>query len=241
MFPAIIGSDKLGMMLDSYSDLMEKIVYEDSFKDKYGKLIKLKHLNGIKRIGKTLILWFGICTTKRIWIEEVDFLPHLVQKLSTWYDSFVFLIDGYTVYEHGIYDNKMIEPIYNDIKLVNTIKNNLSPFSNITIHNLVGNTFREKIRRCQCVDLFITNAGGGQLVPHRFCKKPGILHSNSKHCVFHTGINNTTVKLVNKSLVNDVGNLFGKQVLVGLISYSIDVQVISNMVIDILKLNGSAN
>ena len=57
------------------------------------------------------------------------------------------------------------------------------------------------------------------------------------------GINNTTVKLVNKSLVNDVGNLFAKgkngranAAGLGFISYSIDVQVIVNMTIDILKL-----
>ena len=57
------------------------------------------------------------------------------------------------------------------------------------------------------------------------------------------GINNTTVKLVNKSLVNDVGNLFtkGKNIEakpagLGFISYSIDVQVIVNMTADMLKL-----
>jgi hypothetical protein len=57
------------------------------------------------------------------------------------------------------------------------------------------------------------------------------------------GINNTTVKLVDKSLVKDVGNLFTKgknkkanKSGIGFISYSIDVQVIANMTVDMLKL-----
>ena len=133
--------------------------------------------------------------------------------------------------------------ISQDLEIVNSIRQKLLPFSNTHIVNLVGQTYRKKIQQCQSVDFFIANAGAGQLTPHRFCKKPGILHSNEKHCVFSMGINNTTVKLVNKSLVNDVGNLFtkGKNIEakpagLGFISYSIDVQVIVNMTADMLKL-----
>ena len=105
----------------------------------------------------------------------------------------------------------------------------------------MGKTYREKIQICRNVDLFIANAGAGQLVPHRFCKKPGILHSNEKHCVFPMGIDNITVKLVDKSLVKDVGNLFvsSKEKAksgAGLVSYSIDVQVMVNITKTMLKL-----
>ena len=58
------------------------------------------------------------------------------------------------------------------------------------------------------------------------------------------GIDNTTVKLVDKSLVTDVGNLFAKSEKikqnknrVGLISYSIQEQVVIDMVIDMLNLS----
>ena len=55
------------------------------------------------------------------------------------------------------------------------------------------------------------------------------------------GINNTTVKLVDKSLVKDVGNLFAKgkraeRSGTGLISYSIDVSIVIEMVTEMLKL-----
>jgi hypothetical protein len=99
-----------------------------------------------------------------------------------------------------------------------------------------------KIQQCQSVDFLIANTGTAQLAPHRFYKKPSILHSNEKHCVF-MGINNIPVKLVIKSLVNDAGILFtkGKNIGansagLGFICYSIDVQVIVNMTVDMLKL-----
>jgi hypothetical protein len=156
------------------------------------------------------------------------------------------LIDGYTQYEFN--EDQMIEDskssgISKDLEIVNSIKEKLLPFPNASIVNLVGQTYRKKIQQCQSVDFFIANAGAGQLIPHRFCKKPGILHSNEKHCVFSMGINNTTVKLVSKTLVNDVGNLFAKgkskgvnPTGIGFISYSIDVQIVVDMLTKMLKL-----
>lgn len=252
MFPLVIGSNQLGMQPDQYSDQMEKIVYDDSLKSlnigifnylKY-QAISLFKKTSVKR--KTLILWFGISGQKRIWVEQEDFLPALIQQLKPWFDSFVFLIDGYTQYEFN--EDQMIEDskssgISKDLEIVNSIKEKLLPFPNASIVNLVGQTYRKKIQQCQSVDFFIANAGAGQLIPHRFCKKPGILHSNEKHCVFSMGINNTTVKLVSKTLVNDVGNLFAKgkskgvnPTGIGFISYSIDVQIVVDMLTKMLKL-----
>ena len=251
MFPLVIGSNQLGTKLDIYSDKMEKTVYEDSTKDLYSSnlLTKLKkQLNALKKIrnkNRTLTLWFGISGQKRIWIEQENFLPLLVQQLRPWFSTFVFIIDGFTQYENTSVDQSNTSkatPINQDMKIISSIRKNLLPYSNTTILSMVGKTYRKKIQQCESVDLFIANAGAGQLVPHRFCKKPGILHSNEKHCVFPMGINNVTVKLVDKSLVKDVGNLFatskGKERSgAGLISYSIDSQVIINMVKEILKLN----
>ena len=253
MFPLVIGSNQLGIRLDKYSDQMEKVVYKDSLKDLYGGIIYYRWnqaINAIKKIptkNKTLTLWFGISGQKRIWVEQEDFLPALVQQLKPWFDSFVFFIDGYTQYEYTSDHPSKIKKstgISQDHEIVDSIKQKLLPFSNALVVNLVGQTYRKKIQQCQSVDFFIANAGAGQLIPHRFCKKPGILHSNEKHCVFSMGINNTTVKLVNKSLVNDVGNLFakgkneeGNSAGIGFVSYSIDVQILVNMTVNMLKLD----
>ena len=256
MFPLVIGSNQLGIKLDKYSDYMEKVVYKDSLKDLHGGIINYRWNQAVSTLkkrsakNKTLTLWFGISGQKRIWVEQEDFLPTLVQQLKPWFDSFVFFIDGYTQYEctddHPIKGMKSTG-ISQDLEIVNSISQKLLPFSNTLIVNLVGQTYRKKIQQCQSVDFFIANAGAGQLTPHRFCKKPGILHSNEKHCVFSMGINNTTVKLVNKSLVKDVGNLFAKGkngganlAGIGFISYSIDVQVVIDMTVDMLKIDKSS-
>ena len=249
MFPLVIGSNQLGIKLDKYSDKMEKIVYRDSLKDLYGGTFKYRLKQAINAIikpakeNRTLTLWFGISGQKRIWIQQEEFLPTLVQQLKPWFDSFIFLIDGFTQYEYIDGHPNDSTGVNEDQKIVNSIKQQLMPFANVSVVNLIGQTYRKKIQQCQSVDFFIANAGAGQLIPHRFCKKKGILHSNEKHCVFSMGINNTTVKLVDKSLVKDVGNLFAKgknkranKSGIGFISYSIDVQVIVNMTVDMLKL-----
>ena len=251
LFPSIIGSNQLGMKLDQYSEKMEKVVYQDSvkgwrnqsIKSRWGKIFQKfkKTLNK----GNTFILWFGISGQKRIWVEQEDFLPALADKLTPWFDSFVFVVDGFTEYEdsnHKPLRGSKATPVSQDLEVMNSIHERLLPFPNVSVVNMVGKTYREKIKQCESVDFFIANAGAGQLVPHRFCKKPGILHSNEKHCVFPTGINNSTVKLVDKSLVSDVGNLFAKGTSAqnagaGLISYSIDVQIIIHMLKQMLELN----
>jgi hypothetical protein len=233
LFPAIIGVNFLDKNIDSYSNKMEKIIYEDSIKDKYDKITNIIKNDSINK--KTLTLWFGISGQKRIWIEQENFLPNVVKKLGSYFDKFIFLIDGFTNFEFN--DSEQFNEVNDDNKIVNSIKNKLSSFSNTIVYNLVGENYRKKIQKCQYVNFFITNAGSGQLVPHRFCKKTGILHSNSKHCVFQDGINNTTVRLVNKSFVKDVGNLFDNRSCgSGLISYSIDIQIIIDMLIDMLNL-----
>ena len=252
MFPLVIGSTQLGTKLDKYTDEMEKVVHDDSLKGLHRAMIDYgwkKAINALKKLtGKhrTLTLWFGISGQKRIWIDQEDFLPTLVQQLKPWYDCFVFLIDGYTQYEdtkyHPITDSSS-RGISQDHEIVNSIRQKLLPFSNTSVVNLVGKTYRRKIQQCQFIDFFVANAGAGQLIPHRFCKKPGILHSNEKHCVFSMGIDNSSVRLVDKSLVEDVGDLFYKgkkkraHTGVGNISYSINPQIVLDMLIEMLNLN----
>ena len=143
---------------------------------------------------------------------------------------------------HRLIKGSKATPVSQDIEVIDSIRQKLLPFTNVSVVSLVGQTYRNKIQRCRSVDFFIANAGAGQLVPHRFCKKPGILHSNEKHCVFPKGINNTTVRLVDKSLVKDVGNLFAKGKRAeksgsGLISYSINSNIIINMIKEMKDLS----
>ena len=251
MFPAVIGSNQLGMKLDQYTEKMEKVVYQDSFKGLYTSMIgyqfnqAIKNIKNLWRNNKTFTLWYGISGQKRIWVEQEDFLPALVEQLNPWFDSFVFLIDGFTQYEDSRYSliqGSKETSVNQDIEVINSIQKKLLPYAKVSVNSLVGQTYRNKIQHCSSVDFFIANAGAGQLVPHRFCKKPGILHSNGKHCVFPTGIDNTTVRMVERSNVKDVGNLFarGRRAETsgsGLISYSIDIQTMIKLTLEMLELH----
>lgn len=245
VFPTVIGSNQLGMKLDKYTEKMERTVRKDSLGNLPLRIWKKinKSIISLSR-KKTLTLWFGISGQKRIWIEQKDFLPAFVEQLSPWYSSFVFIIDGFTEYEdsnHTPLRGSKVKPVSQDLEVIDSIRQKLVRYSNVSIISVVGQTYREKIQKCQSADFFIANAGAGQLVPHRFCRKSGILHSNEKHCVFPDGINNTSVQLVDKSLVKDVGNLFAKskqnrKAGSGLISYSINIQITIDMAIQMLKL-----
>ena len=138
--------------------------------------------------------------------------------------------------------NSKLDPVNEDLEVFKSIQSKLSKFSNVSLVNLIGQTYRKKIQYCECVDFFIANTGAGQLVPHRFCRKPGILHSNQKHGIFPTEINNKIVKSVDKMLVKDVGNIFDNneqadhETRPGFISYSIEPEVIINMTKELLEL-----
>ena len=210
---------------------------------------KLKKIINLSKIlpkrKEELRLWFGISGQKRIWLEQEDCLPILIQKLSPWFNSFTIYIDGFTRYEDSRLMpvvNSKLDPVNEDLEVFKSIQSKLSKFSNVSLVNLIGQTYRKKIQYCECVDFFIANAGAGQLVPHRFCRKPGILHSNQKHGIFPTEINNKIVKSVDKMLVKDVGNIFDNneqadhETRPGFISYSIEPEVIISMTKELLEL-----
>ena len=131
MFPLVIGSNQLGIKLDQYSDAMEKIVYKDSLIDMHGGTINYRLHQAINTIiktptkNKTLTLWFGISGQKRIWVEQEEFLPALVKQLKPWFDSFIFLIDGFTQM-NALMGMSMIPLVSKENpKIVNSIKQNL--------------------------------------------------------------------------------------------------------------------
>ena len=126
---------------------METAVYNDSLKSIRGGAINYRLKQLIKRLEvisgrkKTLTLWFGITGQKRIWIEQEDFLPTLVERLSPWFDSFVFLIDGFTQYEDNAYvaiRGSKETPVNQDLEVVDSIRQKLVPFSNEFSHNIMS-------------------------------------------------------------------------------------------------------
>jgi tetratricopeptide (TPR) repeat protein len=148
------------------NEQMEKFVYEDS----------MKTFKKTTHSSNTLILWYGITGQKRSWLEQIEGCENIVLKLLEYYPKIELIIDGMTGTEGKILKNKDDEEVYNQIakKLEGKCK----------ITSLIGRDYKHKIQVCSAIDLFIANAGTGCMVPLRFCKKPGILHSNSSLYTF---------------------------------------------------------
>ena len=225
LFPAVIGSDQLGMVIDKHTLNMEAAIIRDIERQnpagmKKSRITKHKHLT----------IWHGISAQKRIWVEQAELIPALVQELQCDYRSFTFIIDGYTDFDYcdlagGEYETP--KSVLEDQEIFRSIQSTMRDYKNVIVKSVIGMTYKEKIVACRDqVDFFIANAGAGQIVPHRFCKKRGILHSNQSHCVFPSGIQgNDRVRFIPKSNVKDVGNIFEEfkhQQGTGLVSYSIE-------------------
>lgn len=122
-------------------------------------------------------LWIGITGQRRSWIEQVEGYGRVVQKLSQRFHRLLIVIDGWTARE------SKFEPVPEDQRIFDAIASQFRQ-SGVTYMSAIGLDFKKKIQICQQVDAFVANAGGGCLVPYRFCKKPGVLHSNSKIRIF---------------------------------------------------------
>ena len=126
--------------------------------------------SSIDRDDYDFVIWIGITGQKRSWIEQADGYAHIIKELSKYYDRLLVVVDGMTARD--------AENLYvpEDTDIFYTIKDK-SP-KNVSFCNLIGKDYKIKITICREVDFFIANAGTGCMVPLRFCKKNGVLHSN---------------------------------------------------------------
>jgi hypothetical protein len=122
-------------------------------------------------------LWIGITGQRRSWIEQVEGYGRVIQKLSQRFHRLLVVVDGWTARESNF------EPVPEDIGIFNTIAGQFK-YPGVTFMSAIGLDYKKKIQICQQVDAFVANAGSGCIVPYRFCKKPGVLHSNSKIRLF---------------------------------------------------------
>lgn len=164
---------------------MERFVYNESLKD----FIKTKNDRGC------LKLWYGITGQKRSWLQQIDGAENIIKKLLPHFNEIELCVDGMTAPEGNSIRNADDEAVFRQIE------NRLE--GQCRIQSLIGQDYRHKIRVCSTVDLFIANAGTGCMVPLRFCKKPGVLHSNTKLFTF-PGVYPKTVKRFDKEYVIDV-------------------------------------
>lgn len=219
LYPALIGNNHINQSqnksIRTLNQEMEDFVYKDALLD----------CTSVGSGNDSLKIWYGITGQKRSWLEQIEGIDQIVKNLLPYFSEIEVYIDGITAPEGKRIRNAEDEDVYN--KIFNLIDGKCQ------VYSLVGEGYRKKIQVCSRVDVFIANAGGGCIVPLRFCKKPGVLHSNSFTFVF-PDIYPESVKIFDKDYVKDVPNK--KNPRHDFCSYHIPWQHIFNLTAEVLNL-----
>lgn len=227
-FPNAVGNNfinqKNSFLIKNLNENMEDFVYKDA-------LLHIECERGKVRKDGWLALWFGITGQKRSWLEQVEGCINIVKMLRLHFEGVVLYIDGMTAMQGERLVNEEDEAVYREIK------KRLIEAKGVEVHPLVGWDYRDKIACCDSVDMFIANAGTGCMVPLRFVKKPGVLHSNTKLFTF-PGEYPDYIKRAHNSYVLDVAN--GVTDAAMHVSYHIPWQHIFNLAAEVLnQIKGS--
>ncbi len=222
LFPGVLGNNIFNQASSDYikylNEDMESFVYKESMSS-HVRIYKLHGKDG-------LVLWFGVTGQKRRWLEQVEGCINIVKNFKFYFDNITLYVDGMTAKQGERISSEEDDAVFRQIE------KGLADVDGVAVASLVGRDYKEKIVCCDSVDFFIANAGSGCMVPLRFVKKPGVLHSNTELFTFpdeYPGY----VKRVDDSYVVDVYDGATSQAMH--VSYHIPWQHIFNLAVEILN------
>lgn len=176
-----------------------------------------------------LVVWIGVSAHKRSWIEQIEGYASIILHLREKFESVYVYIDGMTAPEG------QSESFPEEVEVADRISAMVGKeASNCVIETVVGQSYREKIKKCYCADVFVCDSGTACMVPLRICKKPGVLHGNGMLDVFSRDTYPRDVTRVERKhiSVSEDADRYPK----AHVSYSIDWRVVSNRVDEVLDL-----
>lgn len=131
----------------------------------------LQQLKQYKAAGYFL-LWHGITTDKRKWMEQESAIIAFVEALQLSNKKVCLLVDGWTSpLSVTAYDNTQIT---NDNEVYQRIKFALP--AAVPCLSLIGQPPAVKAAVAGMIDFHVSNGGTGSLYVSRVAKKPGVLH-----------------------------------------------------------------
>lgn len=142
-----------------------------------------------------LVVWVGVTSQKREWLNQVEGLTSALNVLANRFHKLKIVVDGWTApVTPTAHDRKQIA---SDMGVVAEICKGIDP--SISVKVSVGLKPLEKIFLASRVDAFIANSSTGSIYVSRFCRKPGVVHSNSKMRLsghIHYGVTEVDTNLV---------------------------------------------
>ena len=119
------------------------------------------------------VLWVGLTTGKRGWIEEREALLALVRRLALRHDKVLLLVDGWT----ATATSEKAPSLYaKDGDLAADIQADAP--AGVRIISLVGQAPSTKISFANRADFFVTSHATASLYVARYCQKPGVTHTS---------------------------------------------------------------
>lgn len=122
--------------------------------------------------GAQPLLWVGIEGQKRCWLEQVEGLALLVQRLAQRHPRLGVVIDGWTLPLTPGPRNQA--EAQTDRAIAQRLRARLPPSVRCAV--LVGATSTAKLSVAARVDFFVTNFAGGSLHVSRLARRPGVAH-----------------------------------------------------------------
>jgi len=137
-------------------------------------------VNELRSHGKPIMgtsnytLWIGVTGQKRSWVEQVKGYLRVIHHLAERKEQVTVVVDGITGYVDGqLADASNVQQ---DEAVLNELIDGCKA-TNVVFNSLIAKPIDYKIGVAMGVDFFISNAGGGCMIPLVFAQLPGIVHS----------------------------------------------------------------
>ena len=197
----------------------------------------LTSLKSLKREG-CFLLWHGITTQKRRWLEQEDAIVHLVKQLTATGLKVCLIIDGWTIPHNKT--EKDLHQVMNDREACDRISTLIDEQSiSASVHSIIGELPSVKIAVAGLIDFHITNGGTGSLYPSRFLRKNGVMHiANQSRKMTEQSIHHCSL-FVPHILVKDLPDPHNDRA--DYVSYSIDIRAFSDLATELALREKSIN
>lgn len=178
------------------------------------------------------LIWVGITSQKRIWIEQVEGIAALLNALHSSHPQLGIIFDGWTPpLTSSRYHRRETR---SDDQVIRRIIKRLDFKTKRRIGIIAGLHLLEKVRVGLSVDAYVANFTTGSLNVSRICAKPGVGHMSSRMAASHPEhihIHHHT-RTIAPELVQDVSDTNARN---GYVNYSVPWEALYNQLTEILN------